>query len=94
MTLIHFCLSLDDPSEIRSYLSAYLGAKPEVSHFATEFLKRKQDLRHGARGPPSPAAGFATAAAQGNGSKASNAGGKQAAPQPAPAAGGRKSKKK
>ena len=50
MTLIHFCLSLSDPSEIRSYFSAYLGAKPEVSHFATEFIKRKHDLRHGGGG--------------------------------------------
>lgn len=27
MTLIHFCMSLDDPAEIRSYLSAYLVKK-------------------------------------------------------------------
>jgi hypothetical protein len=47
MTLILFCMSLDDPAEIRSYLGAYLGAKPEVSHFATEFIRRKQEAKRG-----------------------------------------------
>jgi len=81
MTLIHFCLDLSDPSEIRSYFSAYLGAKPEISHFATEFIKRKHELRHGGGNNRNAASGL------GN-----NSGGKPGqAPQPAA---GRKNKKK
>ena len=41
MTLIEFCMSLNDPSEIREYLNAYLGASPQVSAFANEFLARR-----------------------------------------------------
>ncbi|CAN0453924.1 unnamed protein product, partial [Laminaria digitata] len=42
LTLLEFCMSLSDASEIRQYLAAYLGSTPEVSSFATEFLHRKQ----------------------------------------------------
>lgn len=34
-------MSLRDPSEIRQYLSAYLGNSDAVNKFATEFLARK-----------------------------------------------------
>lgn len=41
LTLISFCMTLNDPVEIRQYLAAYLGSTPEVSNFANEFIHRK-----------------------------------------------------
>ena len=41
LTLVSFCMTLTDPIEIRQYLTAYLGNKPEVNNFATEFIKKK-----------------------------------------------------
>uniref|UniRef100_A0A6S8CDN4 GYF domain-containing protein n=1 Tax=Aureoumbra lagunensis TaxID=44058 RepID=A0A6S8CDN4_9STRA len=43
LTLIQFCMTLDDTSEIRQYLSMYLGSTPPVAAFANEFIKRKQN---------------------------------------------------
>jgi hypothetical protein len=40
--LIQFCLILESPIEIREYLAEYLGSTPEVSLFATEFIRRKE----------------------------------------------------
>jgi hypothetical protein len=34
-------MTLQDPGEIRQYLSAYLGSTPQVNSFATEFINRK-----------------------------------------------------
>ena len=42
ITLIQFCMTLTDNSEIRQYLSMYLGSTPQVAAFANEFIKRKQ----------------------------------------------------
>ena len=61
LTLMHFCMSLDDPAEIRQYLAAYLGSKPEVSQFASEFIKRKHEAKGGARPQSSFAAAVAAA---------------------------------
>ncbi|CAM9814704.1 unnamed protein product [Choristocarpus tenellus] len=47
LTLLEFCMSLTDASEIRQYIAAYLGSTPQVSSFATEFLQRKQRGRGG-----------------------------------------------
>ncbi|CAK4658987.1 hypothetical protein LEN26_005679 [Aphanomyces euteiches] len=44
LTLIQLCATLEDPSEIREYLSANLGSTPKVSAFATEFIQRKKQL--------------------------------------------------
>lgn len=41
LTLVEFCMSLGSAVEIREYLAAYLGSTPQVSQFATEFIKRK-----------------------------------------------------
>jgi hypothetical protein len=41
LTLIAFCMTLTDPTEIRQYLTAYLGSTPQVTSFATEFINRK-----------------------------------------------------
>jgi len=41
MTLIEFCYTLEDPSDIREYLRDYLGSTPQVSAFASEFIQRK-----------------------------------------------------
>lgn len=37
LTLLEFCMSLSDASEIRQYLAAYLGSTPEV-RFALSFF--------------------------------------------------------
>ena len=41
LTLVGFCMTLNDPGDIRQYLIAYLGASPQVNNFATEFINRK-----------------------------------------------------
>jgi PERQ amino acid-rich with GYF domain-containing protein len=41
LTLVSFCMSLNDPGEIRQYLTAYLGTTPQVNGFATEFINRR-----------------------------------------------------
>lgn len=41
LTLVSFCMTLNDPAEIRQYLTAYLGTTPQISYFATEFINRK-----------------------------------------------------
>lgn len=41
LTLVSFCMTLNDPAEIRQYLTAYLGSAPQISNFATEFINRK-----------------------------------------------------
>jgi PERQ amino acid-rich with GYF domain-containing protein len=42
ITLLKFCMSLQSGAEIREYLSAYLGSTPQVSQFASEFIRRKE----------------------------------------------------
>lgn len=41
MELLQFCMSLKSSVEIREYLSQYLGSSPQVTNFATEFIKFK-----------------------------------------------------
>jgi GYF domain len=41
LTLVSFCMTLTDPSEIRQYLTAYLGASPQVSSFAADFINKR-----------------------------------------------------
>lgn len=41
LTLVSFCMTLNDPAEIRQYLTAYLGSTPQINNFATEFINRK-----------------------------------------------------
>lgn len=41
LTLVSFCMSLTDSTEIRDYLTAYLGSTPQVNNFAGEFINRK-----------------------------------------------------
>lgn len=41
LTLVAFCMTLNDPVEIRQYLTAYLGSTPQVNNFAAEFISRK-----------------------------------------------------
>ena len=41
LTLVSFCMTLNDPDEIRQYLTAYLGSTSQVNNFATEFINRK-----------------------------------------------------
>lgn len=41
LTLVSFCMTLNDPSEIRQYLTAYLGSSPQVSSFAAEFINKR-----------------------------------------------------
>lgn len=41
LTLASFCMTLNDPAEIRQYLTAYLGSTPQVNNFATEFIHKR-----------------------------------------------------
>mmetsp|Transcript_7748 Transcript_7748/g.11686 ORF Transcript_7748/g.11686 Transcript_7748/m.11686 type:complete len:912 (+) Transcript_7748:77-2812(+) len=41
ITLLDFCMSVADASEVREVLAAYLGSTPKVSSFASNFLSRK-----------------------------------------------------
>ncbi|GAX13045.1 hypothetical protein FisN_2Hh527 [Fistulifera solaris] len=41
LTLVAFCMTLQDPVEIRQYLTTYLGSTPQVNNFATDFINRK-----------------------------------------------------
>lgn len=43
LTLVSFCMSLQDPDEIHQYLTVYLGESKEVSQFANELIARKAD---------------------------------------------------
>lgn len=41
VTLAQFCMTIDEPEQIREYLGAYLGAGAAVTRFANEFIARK-----------------------------------------------------
>ena len=43
LTLVSFCLTIDSAAEIRETLAANLGSTPQVSQFATEFIRKKED---------------------------------------------------
>ena len=45
LTLVGFCMTLNDPNEIRQYLITYLGSSPQVNSFATEFINRKVGVK-------------------------------------------------
>jgi len=44
LTLVKFCLSVESTAEVREYLAANLGSTPQVSHFATDFIKKMEDI--------------------------------------------------
>jgi hypothetical protein len=41
LTLIAFCMTLNDANEIRQYLTTYLGSTPQVNSFASEFVSKR-----------------------------------------------------
>eukprot|EP00543_Licmophora_paradoxa_P014002 CAMPEP_0202457786 /NCGR_PEP_ID=MMETSP1360-20130828/14702_1 /ASSEMBLY_ACC=CAM_ASM_000848 /TAXON_ID=515479 /ORGANISM="Licmophora paradoxa, Strain CCMP2313" /LENGTH=1088 /DNA_ID=CAMNT_0049077949 /DNA_START=115 /DNA_END=3381 /DNA_ORIENTATION=+ len=41
LTLVSFCMTLKDASEIRQYLNVYLGSTPQVNNFANEFITKR-----------------------------------------------------
>jgi hypothetical protein len=41
LTLVSFCMTLNNAAEIRQYLTAYLGSTPQVASFATEFINKR-----------------------------------------------------
>lgn len=41
LTLVAFCMTLDDANEIRQYLTTYLGSTSQVNNFATDFINRR-----------------------------------------------------
>mmetsp|Transcript_10936 Transcript_10936/g.31744 ORF Transcript_10936/g.31744 Transcript_10936/m.31744 type:complete len:1115 (+) Transcript_10936:384-3728(+) len=41
LTLVAFCMTLNDASEIRQYLTTYLGSTSQVNNFATEFINKR-----------------------------------------------------
>ena len=42
LTLVSFCMTLSSNSEIREYMRDVLGSTPQVSSFASEFIRRKK----------------------------------------------------
>ena len=44
-TLVRFCFTLDSPADIREYMRNYMGSTPQVSAFASEFIRRKNRCR-------------------------------------------------
>lgn len=61
MTLIEFCYTLLDASDIREYLRDYLGSTPQVSSFATEFIRRKKSEGQSSSSNGANTSGFITA---------------------------------
>ena len=41
LTLVGFCMTLNDANEIRQYLVTYLGSTQPVNNFATEFINKR-----------------------------------------------------
>lgn len=41
LTLVSFCMTLNDPAEIRTYLNAYLGSTAQVNTFAADFINKR-----------------------------------------------------
>jgi len=41
LTLVAFCMTLNDANEIRQYLTTYLGLTPQVNNFATDFINKR-----------------------------------------------------
>jgi hypothetical protein len=41
LTLVAFCMTLDDANEVRQYLTTYLGSTSQVNNFATEFITKR-----------------------------------------------------
>ena len=44
LTLMSFCMEIESASEIREYFSDYFGSTPQVSLFASDFIKKKDAL--------------------------------------------------
>lgn len=41
ITLIAFCMTLEDENDIHQYFSTYLGSSPQVTSFANEFINKR-----------------------------------------------------
>jgi hypothetical protein len=50
LTLVHFCMTLQASADIREYMREFLGSTPEVSSFASEFIKRKRAAKKSKKG--------------------------------------------
>lgn len=70
LALIQFCQILESAVEIREYLAEYLGSTPEVSLFASEFIRRKE----GKPASTSYASSMSSALANSHNDRHSNAG--------------------
>uniref|UniRef100_A0A7S3HRN5 GYF domain-containing protein n=1 Tax=Spumella elongata TaxID=89044 RepID=A0A7S3HRN5_9STRA len=67
LTLVQFCMSLDSAVEVREYLSEYLGSSPEITNFATDFIKYKEGGRRAVGSDSSaPSASASTASSNNN----------------------------
>lgn len=49
ISLLVSCLSLDSSAKIREFIRDLYGSKPEVSNFATEFIRRKDKMNNNER---------------------------------------------
>mmetsp|Transcript_11525 Transcript_11525/g.17310 ORF Transcript_11525/g.17310 Transcript_11525/m.17310 type:complete len:1277 (+) Transcript_11525:60-3890(+) len=59
ITLMQFCMSLNSAVEIREYLAQYLGSSPQITNFATDFIKYKEGGRRALDGPVGAVPGLA-----------------------------------
>merc|ERR1712166_1103131 len=50
LTLVHFCMTLQASADIREYMREFLGSTPNVSSFASEFIKRKRAAKKSKKG--------------------------------------------
>jgi hypothetical protein len=81
LSLIQVCYSMQSAVDIREYLADYLGSTPQVSLFATEFIKRKnspsgQPTIAATVNPNMPQTGGAVGVAAGKSKKKATAKGK------------------
>jgi len=60
-TLMQFCMTLESAADVREYIREYMGSTPEVSAFASEFIKRRKAATSGSS---SGVAGATVAAAK------------------------------
>ncbi len=49
LTCVNFCMTLDDPMDIREYFRIYIGDSQAVANFASEFIARKGGTNSGGK---------------------------------------------
>jgi hypothetical protein len=74
MSLLEFCFTLEDVSEIKDTIQGYLGSKQPVQTFAEEFIRRMQLDKNPSGGKSSSGSASLGAGGAGGGGKKKNRG--------------------